>query len=57
MRRKRIKLEGYAYSIGDKVEVYLRLHNNKYVKTTGEAKDAKRSYGRLTRETDSYLGI
>jgi len=45
-------MQGRAYRQGDALEVYLRV-DGKYVKLTGSTKDAKRSFGRLTRQAAS----
>ena len=49
MVRKRIPLEGIAYKQGDVVEVYLKLKDGKFAKLTGNAAEAKRTWGRDTR--------
>jgi hypothetical protein len=48
-RKKAIPMQGRAYREGDALEVYLRV-GGKWVKFTGSVKDAKRTFGRLTRE-------
>lgn len=42
-------MQGRAYREGDALEVYLKV-GGKWVKFTGSVKDAKRTFGRLTRE-------
>lgn len=49
MTKRQIKLDGFAYRQGDRVEVYLRV-NGKYVKAEGSLKAARRSWGRETRQ-------
>jgi hypothetical protein len=43
-------MDGRAYREGDALEVYLKV-DGKWVKLTGNVKDAKRHFGRLTRES------
>jgi hypothetical protein len=50
MRKVPINLEGFAYKIGDTVDVYVKLQNGKFLHLTGDAKQAKRGHGRATRD-------
>lgn len=54
MTKRPIKLEGFAYQQGDTIEVYA-LVKGKYVRMQGSFKEAKRNWGRATRQMSAGL--
>lgn len=54
MTKRAIPLEGFAYRQGDQIEVYLKF-KGKYVKMQGDLRQAKRTWGRETRQMSAGL--
>jgi hypothetical protein len=55
MSRREFPLKGFCYLQGKVVEVFARMPNGKYLRLEGKLDDAKRSFGRHTRERSSRL--
>lgn len=50
MRKQSVPLNGFCYLMGKTVEVYVKLANGKFLKLEGNADEAKRSFGKMTRK-------